>query len=149
MKVPPDWSEFIGLLIAHGVRFLIVGAHALAAIGRPRATQDIDFFVEPTDENARRLGEALSAFGFAELASEHEKLAVPERMVTLGNPPLRIDIMTSIDGVSFDEAWTGRLTARFGAHEVAFLGRDAFRKNKLAAGRAKDLADLALLDEGT
>jgi hypothetical protein len=148
MKLPPDWSEFIGLLINHEVRFLIVGAHALAAIGRPRATQDIDFFVEPSDDNAAKLGAALRAFGFGALADESHKFASPARMATLGNPPLRIDVMNAIDGVTFDEAWRGRLTATFGHHEVPFLGPDAFRKNKLASGRPKDLADIALLDEG-
>ncbi len=147
MKLPPDWSEFIGLLIEHDVRFLVVGAHALAAIGRPRATQDVDFFVEPSRDNAARLGAALRDFGFAALADECDKFATPSRMATLGNPPLRIDIMNAIDGVAFQDAWDGRLVAPFGEHEVGFLGPEAFRKNKLASGRPKDLADIALLDE--
>ncbi len=147
MKLPPDWSEFIGLLKSHGVRFVIVGAHALAANGRPRATQDIDFFVEPTTENAARLGDALREFGFPALADAASRFAEQDRMATLGTPPLRIDIMTSITGVTFEEAWSGRLTAQLGPHRVAFLGRDALLQNKKASGRPKDIADIALLNE--
>ncbi len=148
MDLPPDWSEFIAGLNRHGVRFLIVGAHALAANGRPRATQDLDVFVEPTADNAERLGRALRDFGFGALAAEAAKFAEPERMATLGRPPLRIDLLTSIAGVDFDTAHRGRITGRFGAHEVGFLGRDELIRNKRAAGRAKDLLDVALLEEG-
>jgi hypothetical protein len=147
MKLPPDWSEFIGLLCAHDVRFLIVGAHAVAANGRPRATQDLDVLVEPTTDNAQRLCAALGDFGFAELATAVEEFSQQERMATLGNPPLRIDIMTSIDGVTFDQAWNGRLQATFGDHTVGFLGRAELLANKRASGRPKDLLDIALLTE--
>ena len=148
MNLPPDWNDLIAGLNRHGVRFLIVGAHALAANGRPRATQDLDIFVEPLLNNAQRLGEALRDFGFAALADEAHKFAEPDRMAVLGRPPLRIDIMTSIAGVDFDEAWRGRLEARFGEHEVSFLGRNELIRNKRAAGRPKDLLDVALLEEG-
>jgi hypothetical protein len=147
MKLPADWSEFIDLLCAHRVRFLIVGAHALAAHGRPRTTQDIDFWVEPCRENATRLCKALDEFGFPALAGAVEEFSTPERMATLGVPPLRIDVMTSIDGLDFSEAWGDRLQAKFGQHHVSFLGREAFIKNKKASGRPKDLADIALLAE--
>jgi len=147
MRLPPDWSEFIELLSTHGVRFLIVGAHALAAHGRPRATQDLDVFVEATEENARRLGGALRAFGFPALADACDQFAKTDRMATLGSPPLQIDIVNHITGVSFEEAWQGRMTARFGTHEIGFLGRREFLMNKRAAGRPKDLADIALLEE--
>ncbi len=114
MKLPPDWSEFISLLCAHRVRFLIVGAHALAAHGRPRATQHIDFWVEPTKENATRLYAALGAFGFPALATAVDEFSTPERMATLGRPSLRIDVMTSVDGLTFPEAWNERLVVEFG-----------------------------------
>jgi hypothetical protein len=105
MTLPADWSEFIGLLCSHRVRFLVVGAHALAASGRPRATQDLDLFVEPSAANARRLGRALGEFGFGDLAKEAAQFTVRDRMAILGREPLRIDIMTSITGVSFSRAW--------------------------------------------
>ena len=147
MKLPPDWNELIGLLSSHRVGFLIVEAHALAASGRPRATQDLDILVEPTSENAGRLGAALAAFGFPALANEAHRFAEPDRMVTLGRPPLRIDVMTSITGVSIEQAWNGRLQAIVNGHAVGFRGRNELIANKRASGRPKDLADLALLAE--
>jgi hypothetical protein len=145
--LPPEWSEFIGLLSGARVRFLIVGAHALAVHGRPRATGDLDLFVDPTPENAARLAEALKAFGFAALARKTKELATPDRMVTLGRPPLRIDVMTSISGVAFDEAWRGRRVVRLGPHRVGVLGRAHFERNKRSSGRPQDLVDLQLLGE--
>lgn len=148
MKIPPDWNEFLCLLIEHRANFLIVGAHAVAANGRPRATQDLDIWVEPTRENAKRVCSALKAFGFPALGNAVEQFSSPQKMAALGNPPLRIDVMTSIDGVSFEDAWAGRLTAKFGEHEVGFLGYDQLIANKQASGRAKDLLDIELLREG-
>ena len=124
-----------------------MGAHALAACGRPRATLDLDIFVEPTQQNATRLGEALRTFGFEDLANEAHRFADINRMATLGNEPLRIDIMTSIDGVSFETAWNGRQEADFGGYRVNFLGKKELVENKRASGRNKDLLDLALLEE--
>lgn len=134
-------------LCSHRVRFVVVGAHALAAIGRPRNTQDLDVLVEPTPENARRLGAALAEFGFPALAREARRFARPDRMATLGLPPLRIDVMTSISGVTFPSAWRGRTRVAFERFEVGFLGRREFIRNKLASGRPKDLLDVALLEE--
>jgi hypothetical protein len=147
VKLPPDWSEFIACLCSRRVRFLIVGAHALAAAGRPRATQDLDVLVEPTPANAKRLAAALRDFGFDALAREHHQFAQVDRMATLGREPLRIDVMTSISGVSFREAWKGRVRVSIGEHEVGFLGRAELVKNKRASGRTKDLLDIALLEE--
>jgi hypothetical protein len=147
MKLPPEWREFIGLLSSHRVRFLIVGAHALAAHGRPRATQDIDIFVEPTGSNARRVCAALADFGFAALSASVPEFAKPDRMATLGRPPLRIDVMTSITGVSFRDAWRGRVEIAFGDRKIAFLGLAELVRNKKAAARPKDLLDIALLEE--
>lgn len=129
------------------MRFVVVGAHAVAAAGRPRATQDLDILVEPSARNADRLGNALRAFGFPDLATVAQRFAQPDRMATLGSPPLRIDIMTSITGVPFAEAWAGRRRGRFGDVVVPFLGPRELVKNKRAAGRPKDLADIALLAE--
>jgi len=148
VKLPPDWSELIGLLCARRVRFVIVGAHALAAHGRPRATGDLDILVEPTATNARRLGRALEEFGFPELAQQSHYFAESDRMATLGHVPLRIDLMTTISGVSFARAWKGRVRVQFGRHRVGILGRKEFIANKRAAGRPKDLLDLELLREG-
>lgn len=147
MHLPAEWKEFISLLSAHGVRYLVVGAHALAAHGRPRATGDIDFWVEPLRDNAERLCAALGEFGFSGLAQHIDEFSIPERMATLGVPPLRIDVMTSVDGVQFSEAWVERLTAQVDGYEIHFLGLEHLRANKVASGRPKDLADVALIDE--
>jgi hypothetical protein len=148
MDLPHDWSEFFRLLNSNRVRYLVVGAHALAANGRPRATADLDIFVEPTLANARAITTALSAFGFRALAAELEAFATPDRMATLGKPPLRIDVMTSISGVTFAEAWKTRKPGKMGGHRVFFLGREALFRYKRASGRPKDLLDIALLEEG-
>jgi len=147
MKLPPEWREFIDLLGSHRVRFLIVGAHALAAHGRPRATQDIDILVEPTKANAKRVCAALADFGFSALSRSVDEFALPDRMATLGRPPLRIDVMTSISGVTFRQAWLGRLKVRLAGKEIGFLGRAEFLRNKAASARPKDLLDIALLEE--
>ena len=131
------------------MRYLVVGAHALAANGRPRATADLALFIDRAAANVARLARALAAFGFPSLAEEADRFTKPRRMASLGSPPLRIDIMNHIDGVSFARAWAGRLRATMGDHPVSFLGLRELRANKRAAGRPKDLADVALLDEMT
>ena len=148
MDLPRDWSEFFRLLNSNRVRYLVVGAHALAANGRPRATADLDIFVEPTPKNARAIAAALGAFGFRALASEIEAFATPDRMATLGRPPLRIDVMTSITGVTFAQGWRTRKAGKMGRHRVFFLGKAMLIRNKRASGRPKDLLDVALLEEG-
>jgi hypothetical protein len=147
MQLPPDWSEFLSALKRHGVRFLLVGAHALAAHGRPRATQDLDVLVAPTAANARRVVAALAEFGFAEFAADWRWFTKPYRVTMLGRIPLRIDVLTGISGVSFAVAWKNRITMATEIGDVAVLGLADLRANKRAAGRPKDLLDLALLDE--
>lgn len=119
----------------------------MAIIGRVRMTKDLDLWVEPTAANARRVVSALADFGFPELATRVDEFATPDRMAVLGREPLRIDIMTSITGVTFATAWRGRTSAVLGGHKVSVLGRAAFLRNKRATGRPHDLADVALLEE--
>lgn len=139
MNLPPDWRELIALLSSHRVRFLIVGAHALAVHGRPRATQDLDIFVDPTLANARRLGAALADFGYPALARAWRRFAARDRMATLGVEPLRIDLLTSITGVDFRTAWKGRQTIDLDGVAVGVLGRDELLANKRAAGDRKSV----------
>jgi len=147
MQLPPDWSAFLDVLKRHGVRFLLVGAHALAAHGRPRATQDLDVLVAPTTANARKVSAALAEFGFTKLAADWKWFTKPYRVTMLGRIPFRIDVLTSISGVSFTTAWRNRITMATDIGELAVLGLADLRANKRAAGRPKDLLDLALLDE--
>lgn len=138
-----DFSDLIGALREAGVEFLVVGAHALAVHGVVRSTGDLDVFVRPSDENARRVYAALQGFG-APLAAHGVSAADFARAGTvyqLGLPPRRIDILTLISGVSFDEAWTDSEVVSVGELEFRVPGREALLANKRASGRAKDLED--------
>jgi hypothetical protein len=128
------------------VRFVIVGGHAVAAHAEPRFTQDLDVFVDPTLANARRLRRALVEFCFGESAPRAELLAIPGKIWMLGRPPWRIDILTRIAGVSFRRAWAGRVEIRFVTPPLYVLGREELLANKKAAGRDKDLRDVAVLE---
>lgn len=141
-----DWNEFLCALIAHRVRFVMIGGHAVAAHGEPRLTEDLDVFVEPAPPNARRLRAALVEFGFGAAAPPVELLAARDKVFMLGRKPWRIDILTGIDGVTFREAWNSRVEAEFQVSPLFVIGRSALIKNKRAAGRAKDLVDAARLE---
>lgn len=144
----PDFYDLLTELLASGARFLVVGAHALAAHGVPRATNDIDVWVHPTPENAQRVWNALVNFGapVEALGITVEDFQTPDMVVQIGQPPRRIDVMTGISGLaSFDVAWERRLTGRVGPLEVPFLGRDDLLANKRASGRNKDLGDVDAL----
>jgi hypothetical protein len=142
-----DFRDLLAELVASEVRFLVVGAHALAALGVPRVTADLDLWVEPTPANANRIWRALAVFGapLANLNIRETDLVQPEQVIQLGLPPYRIDILTSISGVGFSEAWAGRLGGTLFDVPVAFIGREAFIRNKRASGRPKDLDDLQAL----
>ncbi len=141
-----DWNEFLSALIARRVRFVLIGGHAVAGHGEPRLTEDLDVFVDPSIANARRLHDALVDFGFAAVAPRVSELAKPDRVFMLGRKPWRIDILTGIDGVTFREVWRSRVEARFAEKPLYVIGRAALIKNKRAAGRDKDLRDIALLE---
>lgn len=146
MELPQDWQEFLSSLNASRVRYLVIGAHALAAHGAPRYTADLDVWVEADAANARRVVTALKAFGFGSLKGlSVEDFQNPEMVVMLGVPPLRIDLLTSISGCSFEKAWKRRLRTKLGGQPVSVLSREDLRVNKLAAGRPKDLLDVELL----
>jgi hypothetical protein len=138
-----DFRDIVILFADAGVEFVIVGAYALGFHGAPRASGDIDLFVRPSPQNAASVFGALTRFG-APLAS-HGVSAVdfsrPDTVYQIGLPPRRIDILTSISGVSFDEAWASRVAAEVEGRTIHVIGRDAYIKNKEAAGRPKDIAD--------
>ena len=137
-----DFVDLLRAFIAADVRFLIVGAYALALHGRPRATGDLDLWVEPTPENAKRVLGALREFG-APLADIVEAdFARPGVVYQIGVPPGRIDILTDLTGLTFGEAWPDRLLRAFGDVEADFIGRASFIRNKRATGRSKDLGDI-------
>jgi hypothetical protein len=141
-KLPKDLREFIVLLNSHEVRYLIVGGYAVAYHGYPRATGDIDFFVEVSEENAAKLAAALIDFGFGDLGLTAQDFLESGKIIQLGYPPNRIDLLTSISGVSFAEAWDDRVTDELDGLPVNFIGRRMLLTNKAAAGRPQDKADL-------
>jgi hypothetical protein len=141
-----DFSDMLSALSAAGAEYLIVGAHAMAAHGRPRATGDLDIWVNPRSDNARKVWSALAKFGAPMGELTLTDLSNSAVVFQMGVPPNRIDILTSIDGVEFDSAWSRRIEAAFGGQHVPVLGRNDLLINKKAAGRPKDLADAAWLE---
>ena len=142
-----DFRDLLVLFADAGVEFVIVGAYALAFHGAPRASGDIDLFVRPSPPNAQRVFQALARFG-APLESAGvtaADFAQPGAVYQVGLPPRRIDVLTEISGVTFDEAWESRVTGEVEGRTVGFIGRAALLKNKAASGRLKDIADAARL----
>jgi hypothetical protein len=138
----PDFVDLLRAFVAADVRFLVVGAYALALHGRPRATGDLDVWVEAGDDNAGRVMIALAAFGAPLRDVSAADFSREGIVYQIGLPPGRIDILTQLTGVTFAEAWPGRERAMFGDVEVDFIGREAFIRNKQATGRARDLGDI-------
>ncbi|MCK4513899.1 MAG: hypothetical protein KAU31_01510 [Spirochaetaceae bacterium] len=147
VNIPKDFREFLQLLNDHAVEYVIVGGYALAFHGAPRFTGDMDVLVRPTEENARSLIAALNDFGFSDLSLTEQDFMAVDRVVQLGVPPMRIDLLTSIDGVDFEAAAAGSIRAEIAEITIPFIGREALVKNKRASGRPKDLADLEALGE--
>lgn len=141
-----DFEELLALFVRTGVRAVIVGAHAVAVHAKPRYTKDLDILVEPSAANAAKIVAALEEFGFGDVGITPADFSEPGRILQLGIAPNRIDLVTSIDGVSFDEVWSGRVTARYGNVSVPYIGRAELIRNKRASGRAQDLADLDWLE---
>lgn len=147
MEIQPDYKEFLGLLNAKSVEYVIIGAHALAFYGAPRFTGDLDILVFNNIENTAKLVDALQEFGFGSLGLTPEDFNKPDVVVQLGVAPVRIDILTSIDGVEWDEIENGRVRVDYGGFPVYIIGKNELKKNKLALGRIKDIADLEALGE--
>jgi hypothetical protein len=147
VELARDFDEFFGSLIAHGVEFLVVGAYALAFHGVPRFTGDINVFIRPTAENAERLLASLVDFGFPAAELRPEQLVEPTRILQMGVEPVQVHVMSDISGVTWDEAWAGRESGSCGSRDLPFLGRREFVRNKRAAGRLKDLADIEALGQ--
>ena len=130
---------------AHEVRYLVVGAHALAFHGRPRYTADIDFFVDSSPENAQRIRNTLQEFGLVDMGVSSADFTTSDLTVQVGIEPNRVDIMTSISGVTFNEAWKSRIAGELDGLPVQFISKELLKRNKAAVGRKQDLADLDYL----
>lgn len=148
MELNRDFSEFIECFTARDVRFLIVGGYAVAAHGHPRYTKDLDVWVRADVDNARRIIDALDDFGFGGLGLAVEDFVADDVVVQLGREPQRIDLLTFVSGVDFDQAYSNRELVLMGDVEVPVIGRAELHRNKLATGRLRDLADIEDLGLG-
>jgi len=141
MPLNKDWREFLELLNSNEVEYLVVGALAVAFHGYARYTADLDLLIRPTEENANRVLRALSQFGFGKTGIQAADLRSPGMVVQLGVQPNRIDLLTAISGVGFEEAWAARSDAELDGIATHFIGRAALLRNKEQTGRARDLGD--------
>jgi predicted nucleotidyltransferase len=142
MNLSKDFSEFIQLLNEHGVEYLIVGGYAVILHGYPRYTGDMDFFINKSSENAQKVIDVLDEFGFASLELTADELTKPDVILQLGRPPLRIDIINSLSGVSFKECFAEKVKFEIDGYMLPVIGLKQLKKNKKASGRHRDLDDL-------
>jgi hypothetical protein len=146
-RLPADFAEFLRLLDAHGVDYLVVGGYAVAFHGHPRATQDLDVWLRRDLATAERVVEVLRAFGFDAPELRPELFLDPERLVRLGEPPMRLELLTSVSGLDFEESHRRAVRTELEGVPVAIVSLPDLRANKRAAGRPRDLADLEELPE--
>lgn len=146
MSLGSDWKEFLELLNARGVEYLVVGAHSLAFHSRPRYTGDLNVLVRPSKTNAAALVELLREFGFAGSEFTVVDFAENDQVIQLGRAPYRIDLLTSLTGVSNDDAFAGKIAAEIDGTPVFVLSKQHLIQNKRAVARPQDLADLAELE---
>lgn len=147
MDIRNDFKELLELFNKHKVEYLIVGGYALAFHGAPRFTGDIDLFVRPVCQNAERILAALNEFGFGSVDLSENDFTTPGKVIQLGVPPIRIDIITKASGVSWEKADASKVPGRYGQTPVFFISRDDFIANKRAIGRKKDAADIEALGQ--
>jgi hypothetical protein len=147
MRVEKDFVDFIKCFNVNKVEYLIVGAYAVALHAAPRNTGDIDFWINRSSENAKRVLKALHDFGFSPLEISEDDLTKDESIIQIGYEPVRIDIITSITGVKFEEAFIKKTITKIGNQKAFFISADLLLKNKLATGRKKDIADAEVLSK--
>lgn len=140
-KIPRDWNELLALLNSSGIEFLVVGAYALAAHGHERYTKDLDLWLAPNAETARKIGAVLNVFGFPELAPTENEWIEDRTMIQLGREPYRVDLLNFASGLEFDDAWATAIAGTLGGESIRCLDRDALVKNKMASARLQDFAD--------
>jgi len=145
MKVEKDYAEFLKLLNEFNVKYLIVGAYAVTFYSKPRNTGDVDIFIKNDKSNADKIIKMLTKFGFVGLNITRDDLVKDDVIIQLGVAPVRIDLMTTISGIGFDEAYNTKVAGKLGSIETNFISYEMLIKNKKESGRKKDLADLELL----
>lgn len=147
MEGQRDFKNLFELFNSHKVKYVIVGGYALAFHGAPRYTGDIDIFVKPEPENAQLILSALDTFGFGSVGLTASDFESVNNVIQLGVPPVRVDILTSLSGVSWEEVYLNVQEGEYGGIPVKYIGREEFVSNKRAIGRKKDIADLEALGD--
>lgn len=142
LELPNDFKEFLRLLRARGVEYLVVGGWAVIYHGYPRATDDLDVWIALSPTNAERIVSVFREFGFDVPALSRDLFLKPDSLVRIGVEPVRIEVMTSISGVSFEECYSSRLETELNEEPVSLINLRHLRRNKKASGRLKDLSDL-------
>jgi predicted nucleotidyltransferase len=137
-----DFHQFVESLTEAKAEYLIVGGYAVGFYGHPRYTGDMDIWINQTSENAKKVIKAIEIFGFSSLGITESDLLTPHNIIQMGNPPLRIDILTEIDGVAFDDCFARRRFLKVADLEFNFISYTDLVANKTASGRAKDLDDI-------
>ena len=137
-----DFREFIQSLNDNGVRYLVIGGYAVAFHGHPRYTKDMDIWIEMSPDNAANMVKALDQFGFASLGLQASDFLVPDQVIQLGYPPNQIDLLVTVSGVDFKSCYAARVETVMDKVRVNFIDLDSLKRNKAAAGRLQDLADL-------
>lgn len=145
-RLHKDLRELLGLFRSNDVEFLVVGGHAVAFHGYPRFTEDIDCFVRPSNENGARIVRALREFGFASLGVDAADFVADDRMIQLGRAPNRVNLLTRLYDITFDDAWTTKVAGEIDGIAVWLIDRDSLLRNKRATGRPQDLADVDFIE---
>jgi hypothetical protein len=145
IRLPNDFKEFLQFLHSENVEYLLVGGYAVGYHGHPRATGDIDIWINPTAANAQRLASALRQFGFSPTTIDPRMFEQPHQVFSIGVPPISIELLTSVSGLQFDEAFADRVNTVLDGVQVTVISLEMLKANKRASGRLKDLADLESL----
>jgi hypothetical protein len=146
MRLNSDFRDLLSALSAAEARYLVVGGYAVAFHSEPRFTKDLDIWIAADADNARRVHSALAAFGAPVSGLSATEFTEPGIVLQIGVPPNRVDVLTSVDGITFEEAWPRRVEGAFGGERMWVIGRDDLLRSKRATGRPQDLADVAALE---
>jgi hypothetical protein len=145
IRLPPDFREFLQLLNSHQIEYLVIGGYAIGFHGHPRATGDMDVWIAIDPDNARKIIDALRAFGFTSAPLSVEMFLKEKQVFRMGMPPLRIELLTTISGVEFADCYARRSVSTLDGLDVNFINIEDLKRNKAASGRPKDKADLEQL----
>ena len=149
MKIEKDYEEFVELLNKHEVKYCIIGSYALAFHARPRYTKDIDFLIDISPENAKKIKSALDEFGFSSVNLTEQDFLKEGNIIQLGYEPVRIDIITSIKHIDFADVWNNKVQVQFGSQKAFIIDRENLIKSKKISDRTQDAADIEILSDDT